>query len=221
MAQPEATVDKAMVELQDDLDAEAAVLAVDADRWAQLHAGEGGDLSWLPEWYLKKLVEHEAARQAIKEHSAKLLAQVDARDNALKWKWGQKVEVQVNKDLQVQGGKKRSVQYATGRAGYRKVAGGEKVLVDDEDVAMKHAAKSCPAAIKVERRILPSELKKLLKDTGEVLPGTHIETTASEDRFYAGKQTFHPKRLTGERDESNRITAAKFFADPKEGDAQP
>jgi len=175
-----AAIDQAMVEMQ----AELSPLAADA---ALAESRADGDMSWLPEWYLRKLAEVEAAEAAIKEHTQALLRQCGARRKALEWKWGREVNVQVDKDLRAQGGPKRSVRYATGVAGYRAVGGKDRVVVVDEERAMAAAAKSCKDAIKVERTLLTSILLEHLKKTGEALPGTKLESTPREDRFYAGK----------------------------------
>ena len=178
-------IDKAAREMEEEL----LVLVADAELAES--RGDPDDMSWLPQWYLRQLAEVEAARDIIKENSAALLRACDAREKALAWKWGHLVNVQVDKDLRGQGGKKKSVRYLTGVAGYRKVSGREKVIVEDETKALAAAAQSCPDAIKVARSLLVSEVLNHLHKTGEILPGTRVERSAAEDRFYVGKQVLH------------------------------
>ena len=200
--------------LGDEAVEELRVLEADA----QLAESRADDMSWLPEWCLRKLAEFVSAEEAIKEHSAKLLKQVDTRRRSLLWKWGRQVNAQVNADLRAQGGKKKSFQYATGRAGYRTNPSRDAVAVTDEPVAMAAAARQCPEAIKVTRKLLPSELQKHLKATGEILPGTAVTTKPAERRFFIGATVLRgPELPMAEPEASPRQSAEEFLGTAEHG----
>ncbi len=76
-----------------------------------------GDMSWLPQWYLGCLDQLDALDKRVKEQARILAHQIEARRKALQWKWGLEFQAQVHRDILAQGGKKKSVDYLTGRAG--------------------------------------------------------------------------------------------------------
>jgi len=104
--------------------------------------------------------------------------------------FGDRVNAQCDKDLAEQnrhGKPKRSVNYAGGKVGYCTKGGEPTVEVDNEAVAMAHAAKACPEAIQTKRTLSRAILKDHLRATGEILPGTHKEEPAKVNVFYVGK----------------------------------
>lgn len=91
---------------------------------------EREDSTWLPDWYLRKLEETKMLENRIKEQSKALLRQLRARRQALQFRFGALLESIVSDDIMQQGGKKKSVKYLGGTAGYRKVK--DKIVVLDE-----------------------------------------------------------------------------------------
>lgn len=166
------TIDRVADEVFDLLSADATM------------AKDDDDENWLAPWYLQKEAEYDAAQKAITEHAALLLKQLGSKRVALQRYWGASFENQVRQDLEAQGGKKKSVTYATGTAGYRKTGGKDKLTIDDATAAMGWAKEQCPEAVKTVESLLKSELLKHTKDTGEVIPGTRLETTPVVDKFF-------------------------------------
>jgi hypothetical protein len=163
-----ATVDVAMEEL--------GVLLADANREAQV------ETNWLVPWWLRKKAELEAARELVKTQSKKLLAQIDSRERALDYQWGQAAQAHVTADIQAQGGKKKSVTYLTGASGYRTTGGRVTVVIEDEIAAIEAAEMACPDAIK--KSISKSAVQAYIAATGEELPGVRLETTPTVETFY-------------------------------------
>ena len=159
---------------------ELGVLLADAELARQNSDDEGG-MHWLPPWYLGRLAEFDALREVVKVQCNKMLAQVAARQKALEWKWGQQFQAQVNQDLQAQGGKKKSVDYPTGRAGFRSTGGKPTLVIRDEDEALAAAEVVCPDAVK--RTLRKAELKEFLA-AGNTLPGAELQPTEKRDTFY-------------------------------------
>jgi hypothetical protein len=149
---------------------------------ADSHTAQTDDGRWLAPWYLRKLAELDAAEAMIDEQAKRMKSQIGARRKALEWKWGEPFRAQVDADIQAQGGKKKSVDYLTGRAGYRAVGGRPKVTITDEAQAIAAAERACPAAVK--KSLLLTPLLDHVKATGEVLPGTDYTVTPKEERFY-------------------------------------
>ena len=170
-------IDRAMRDMETLLSADAGQFrgAVDSDKW-------------LPEWFLQKLAEIEAAEAAIKEHADALLHQAATRRSALWWKWGAAFEARVRSDIDAQGGKKKSMTYATGKAGYRSVGGQPTIEIVDEDKAVAAAESACPGAVKVRKTLLKSEVLKYVQATGDELPGTRFFTPPIEERFFPKRE---------------------------------
>jgi phage host-nuclease inhibitor protein Gam len=139
----------------------------------------------LPTWYLGEMCQLDALADRIKRQADVLLAQVERRRAAIQWKYGPAFHAAV--DERLEGSKKRSVDFATGRAGYRKSVLSLDVV--DKEAAVAWATEHCPLAVKFD--VSRTELKKHLKATGERPDGVEVNP-AGEDRFYPATA---PKRL--------------------------
>ena len=162
-----------------------AAAEMDADyQAAQQKAEEAGlsPTSWLPNWYLKTVCQLKSARNLIKDQAKVLLAQVDARERALQWHRGLDMKAQVDADLSAQPGKKKSVDYFGGRAGYRKKPERVEVTVTDEAVAIQQLEPLCPEAVR--KSIHLPTLKAYIQQTGDVPEGVNAEIIEAHDEFY-------------------------------------
>ena len=179
-------VDAELAEVWEVLEADVAL--------AQKHSDADPDTA-LVEWYLGKWDDLSAAEKRIKAHAKVLLNQVANRRKGLQWKFGPLVMAKVNRDLNEQKGKKKSVTYGTGRAGYRTVGGKDRVVIDNEQQAIAAAELHCPDAVTTKLKV--SELAAWAESTGEPLEGTHIEQMEARESFYP--QVDLPK-IEGESD---------------------
>lgn len=172
-------IEKSNLPSNDELAEELEVLLIEAE-----HARKtsGGEMSWLPNWFLDKLAEFEAARARLKANYELLCNGVDQMEKGLWWKWGEDFMVQVNHDIQEQAGKKKSKRYLHGTAGKRTIGGRETVIIDDEQKAIAAATLFCPEAVKTT--LLATALKAYAAAAGESLAGTHIEKTEKVETFY-------------------------------------
>ena len=129
---------------------------------------------WLPGWYLSQEVCDDAQEGAIKMQTARLLKQIKARRLYRRHVYGARLEGRVQHDMDNQKGKKKSVDYAHGRCGWRK---SKRVEVTDSAAALRWAAVNCEAAVKVTTTLLTSALPK-----GSECPGVaRVEAST----FYA------------------------------------
>jgi hypothetical protein len=145
---------------------------------------------WLPEWFLRKSSELDMAEKVIKEQAKRLLNQVKARRHSLWFHHGADFESQVRKDFAAQqkaaqttrDKKRKSVTYMHGNAGFR--ASGDKieVVVTDKVKASLALDKVCPEA--VDYKIDTAKVKKLFKETGEVVDGIECKVVPSVDSFF-------------------------------------
>lgn len=111
------------------------------------------DLDWLGDWYTQQLTRIDAEEAAIKTQHEARLAEVQARRKALKWRWGEELKEHVRGLLA--GAKKKSVNFAYGKVGFRKAS---HVIVEDEESALRWARRHCPAAVKLRHSLLKSQL---------------------------------------------------------------
>ncbi len=92
---------------------------------------------WLVEWKLGKIARFKEAREAIKKRRREMLDHIDAEERALFYKWGKPFKDQVDEMLLKQGGKKKSVKFLTGQAGYRKTNG--TIIIEENQMAIDWA----------------------------------------------------------------------------------
>lgn len=125
---------------------------------------------WVPNWLAKQLLHVDADEKALKTQHALRMAAVKARRLYLEWAYLPRAEAVVKGDLKVQGGKRKSVDYAYGRCGWRTSA---RTVVADEYAALTWAKQHCLDAVNVKITLLKSALPK-----GEEVPGVfrHTET---------------------------------------------
>jgi len=128
------------------------------------------DSEWLGDWYTRQLARLDAEEKALKAQTKTRLAQIQARRKALEHGWRDRLVAVVAESLT---GKRKSVDFAYGRCGWRKA---RRVEVTDEAAALTWAEAFAPAAVKVTRSLLKSALP-----AGDV-PGVR---RVNEDEFYA------------------------------------
>ena len=138
-----------------------------------------GDADWLPPWYLARVAECDAVQARIKEQTKALLGDVESRRQALARCWGAAFQAQVDSDLEAQGGKKKSINYSTGKAGYRKSR--ERLAILDDAEFITWAKMECPDCLEY-RVARKTPAVEHMKETGELPPGTAL--LPAEDQFY-------------------------------------
>ena len=88
---------------------------------------------WLPEWFMARTARLKGAREAIKKRYREMMDHLDAEERALHYKWGKEFKQQIDDKLALQGSKKKSVNFLTGRAGYRTAKG--TILIENNEAA--------------------------------------------------------------------------------------
>lgn len=133
------------------------------------------DEDWLPDYFTERVAEW-AAKEAllIKQHERRL-AQLRADRRGFEDYYAARVETIVRRQAEQQ--KRRSVDYAFGRLGFRKSCA--KFEVEDKDQAIEWAKANAPEAVKVETK--ESLLKSNLPG-GASIPGARW--VPEHDKFY-------------------------------------
>lgn len=132
----------------------------------------------LTEWYLDRHAKGKELKERIKAQAAAMIAQVDAELAAIDWRWGAEFRKQVDADLAATKGKRKSVKYLTGTAGYRQTPG--KLVFKDAEALVQWASENLPEAIKLTARKTP--VAEHIKLTGEIPPG--VEWVAPCNQFF-------------------------------------
>ena len=216
--------DPFMAAVQEELDAAKAAHNPDSP-W-----GGSGTVEFYQERVLEcdvleavKLQVLDEQKEAVKRHYRNVRARLDhlCLPDA---------ERDVKAALRAQGGRKRSVAFLWGTAGYRKTGGKPTVLVTDEPAAIRAAKTAAiPDVVTVTERLNKPALLKHLQASGGDLPGAQLSTTLESDLFYVRSKDTGRRHTVG-GDElpapapppllGNKPTAVQFFdADPDVNDA--
>lgn len=150
---------------------------LDADRKAHRDPNEP---AWDVAWYLRRIGEAKDAIERVKAASARQINRIEAEMKRIIERYGGEVEAKVAESIKGTG--RKSIDTPFGRAGFRKTAARRSVAIDDIDTACDAAEDMAPDAIR--RTLSKTVLRNLFETTGLTLPGTHIEETVPENRFY-------------------------------------
>lgn len=135
----------------------------------QLHGDPERQRLSFVEWFLQVDGQMDAAEARIKEQAERMLAYIKTRRAALHWKYGADFRQQVESDLSRQSGKKKSIDYLTGRAGFRTRP--SKVIVGDKAKLTNWCAVNLPEAVPMRPELHVTPIKKYIEETGDVPPG--------------------------------------------------
>jgi hypothetical protein len=125
------------------------------DSPAPAEAAGQDDRSWLADWYLHKLGGIQDERARLKAQHAALLKELDTEERGHRWRWEERLRAVVEHDLA--DSTRKSKRYTYGTAGHRPRRG---VDVVDKEAALAWAEEHAPAAVRVTRSLLKSELPK-------------------------------------------------------------
>ncbi len=142
----------------------------------------------LQNFFLAELSRIAAERAMLKEQSAIIASQIDQREKALYWRFDKEFQAAVGVNLAEQKGKKRSVDYLQGKAGYR--MGKTSLEITDEEAAIAWAMENgCKDALKL-RVARKGPFIKVFEADGIIPDGCVVHPT--EDKFFPALPT---KRL--------------------------
>jgi hypothetical protein len=122
----------------------------------------------LATWYMGKEHELDEAVATIKLQADAMIRAFERRRDGLRYRWGAEFKAVVDHKLHMQGGKKKSVEFLTGRAGYR--SSPERLDIVNPAALIPWCMEHCPSAVEphIARK---TPIKDYIKTTGEVPPG--------------------------------------------------
>jgi len=148
------------------------------------------------DWYCRAMWEYnaqiaeatrgyEVRQEHLKGAHERLVALIEEKRRSIIHRHEE--EVKAAAWLEIEGQRHKYVQTPWGRVQFRKQPAKDRVEVDDEEVAVEAALKSCPSAVSTRHKLLVSMLD------GFELPGTHLvhadATTSFEYKPNRPKET--------------------------------
>lgn len=124
------------------------------------------------DWWTERLARFEGELAALEESSRLRLARAKATIRHHRVRWLADLERLAQLEIR---GKRKSVDFSAGSLGWRRSTGWE---IDNEDDALLWAIEHCPAACRIERRLMVSALPKGLDE----IPGAH---RPRDEKFFA------------------------------------
>jgi len=161
--------------------------------------------AWVAAYMTRRMAELDENDRLLKEFVARETKRRGYIRKGLTYKWGPTLQAYINRVR----GKKQSIDTPHGRTGYRKQPQRATLVIDDESVAVNHAAEICPDAIKIARTILKSEVPE-----GVVLRGTHLDTKPESNMFFIGKYKVNPAKADDQPalEHTSRADAEQFLS---------
>ena len=132
------------------------------------------------DWLVRKVVEADAHIRRVKEQSEREIRRTERERDFLLLRFGGDLQRWVKKQLQKDKGRRKSVLFLSGTAGFRRLAA--KLVVEDETIVVQWAKKHCRKAVVVVERVSKTVLNEHLESTGELADGARLEP--AHERFY-------------------------------------
>lgn len=137
------------------------------------------------EWYLRKLANLEAEKERIEAQAALMLRQLESDRNSLVSRYESQFQNLVRTEMEAGKGKRKSVVFFNGTAGFRTVA--PRLVVSSETDLQTTARAVLPSAFttetveKFDRAAFRAHAAAHFEATGEVLTG--MERTEEKQEF--------------------------------------
>jgi len=167
--------------------------------------------AWQPAYVASQSKAIDDAKANIDAFAARQKKRLELKRKYIIWKWGPSLQAFCNRNRGKQQSIDSGIMNDKGkpvRIGWRKRPTTPRLVIDDEDQAVSHAADECPKAVKVKRSLLKSELPE-----GFVPRGCHMEIPPEGNTFFIGKYTVNPpKDETPVLGHQGRVDADKFLA---------
>jgi len=132
------------------------------------------------DWLVRKVVEADAHIRRVKEQAEREIRRTERERDFLLLRFGGDLQRWVKKQLQKDKGRRKSVLFLSGTAGFRQLAA--KLVVEDEPTVIKWAKKHCRKAVVTVERLSKTVLNEHFESTGELGDGIRLEPV--QERFY-------------------------------------
>jgi hypothetical protein len=130
-------------------------------------------------WYLRKLANIEAEQRRVQAQAAAIVKQLENDAERLRYLYDAELEEYVREKLRATGSRRKSVHFLQGTAGFRTVPA--SIRVADTPAALHYATEHLPDAVKTQTVLDSARYRRLVEETGELLPG--VEVTEAHEAF--------------------------------------
>jgi len=130
-------------------------------------------------WYLRKLANLAGEQQRVQMQAAQIVAQLEADADGLKRLYEGELKEYVRRTLSAGGNRRRSITLLQGTCAFRTIPAGFRIY--DNAAALDHAMAHVPDAVDTICVLSPVAYRRVVEETGEILPG--IETTPERESF--------------------------------------
>lgn len=130
-------------------------------------------------WYLRKLANIDAEKQRVQMQADTIIAQLEADADGLKRLYEGELKEYVRQTLEAGGNRRRSITMLQGTCAFRTIPAGFRIV--DTAAALNHALAYLPDAIDTICVLSTVAYRRVVEETGEILPG--IETTPERESF--------------------------------------
>jgi phage host-nuclease inhibitor protein Gam len=137
-------------------------------------------------WYLRKLANIEAEQRRVKAQAEAIVRQLEAEASRLRYLYEAELEEYVREKLVTTGNRRKSVHFLQGTAGFRTVP--QSVRIADTLAALDYATRCLPEAVKTQQVLDAARYRRIVEETGELLPGVTVVPTSEAFRVSFGKQ---------------------------------
>jgi len=130
-------------------------------------------------WLLRKLANIDAEQKRVSMQAETIIAQLQADADGLRYKYEGELKEYVRRTLSAGGNRRRSITLLQGTCAFRTIPAGFRIY--DNAAALDHAMAHVPDAVDTICVLSPVAYRRVVEETGEILPG--IETTPERESF--------------------------------------
>ena len=131
-------------------------------------------------WVARRIVEARAYARRVKEWAEQEQRRASREEEFFLRRFGSELTAWVRQELDVRGGKQKSINLPAGRVGFRTKQ--DRLVIDDEAAAIAWAKNHCPGAVNTVERCGKRHLDEHFEATGELPDGARLEP--SHESFY-------------------------------------
>ena len=132
-------------------------------------------------WVIRKIISARAYSERCEKWCKRETARAQREEQFFMWRYGQQLIDWVTRRISEQGGRRKSVCFPAGVAGFRHEP--EKLIVENEQAVIEWAKANNLKITSTIERLCKSDLNAHVKATGE-LPDCGVRLEASKERFF-------------------------------------
>ena len=131
-------------------------------------------------WLVRKVIEARRYAQRVHEWAAREVRRAQGEERFLMHRYGQQLEDWVRRQLDDEGGRRKSVNLPAGTVGFRTEP--QRLEVTEEETLIRWCRANLPSAIVVSERVMKTLVREHIITSGEVPGGA--EVVGGAERFF-------------------------------------